>query len=107
MITALRPEQARAKGLPEPTDANQHTGVKDPTQPFNFSFPDLEGKIVSNTDARFRNKVVLINITGSWCPNCHDEAGFSPPCTTSTAIRVWRLSRCHLKRPSSSATRLA
>jgi thiol-disulfide isomerase/thioredoxin len=76
VITALRPEQARAKGLPEPTDANQHTGVKDPTQPFNFSFPDLEGKIVSNTDARFRNKVVLINITGSWCPNCHDEAPF-------------------------------
>jgi thiol-disulfide isomerase/thioredoxin len=76
VITALRPEQARAKGLPEPTDASQHTRVNDPTKPFNFSFPDLNGKIVSNTDARFRNKVLLINITGSWCPNCHDEAPF-------------------------------
>lgn len=76
VITALRPEQARAKGLAEPVDANGHTGVKDPAQPFTFSFPDLNGKIVSNTDARFRNKVVLINITGSWCPNCHDEAPF-------------------------------
>jgi thiol-disulfide isomerase/thioredoxin len=75
-MTAYRPEEARAKGLPEPTDADQHTGVKDPSQPFVFSFPDLNGKIVSNTDARFRNKVVLINITGSWCPNCHDEAPF-------------------------------
>ena len=25
---------------------------------------------------RFRGKVLLINITGSWCPNCHDEAPF-------------------------------
>ena len=32
--------------------------------------------VVSNTDPRFRGKVVLINITGSWCPNCHDEAPF-------------------------------
>jgi hypothetical protein len=54
VITAVRPEQARAKGLAEPTDANQHTGVKDPTKPFTFSFPDLNGKIVSNTDERFR-----------------------------------------------------
>jgi thiol-disulfide isomerase/thioredoxin len=76
VITAVRPEVARARGLAEPTDATQHTGVKDPTQPFKFSFPDLNAKIVSDTDARFRNKVVLINITGSWCPNCHDEAPF-------------------------------
>jgi thiol-disulfide isomerase/thioredoxin len=76
VITALRPEQARAKGLAEPVDANQHTGVKDPSQPFTFSFPDLNGQVVSNSDPRFRNKVVLINITGSWCPNCHDEAPF-------------------------------
>jgi thiol-disulfide isomerase/thioredoxin len=77
-ITAVRPDQARAKGLPAPTDADQHTGVKDPTKPFNFSFPDLNGKIVSNTDERFQGKVVLVNITGSWCPNCHDEDEFLP-----------------------------
>ena len=73
-MTAVRPEEARAKGLPLPTDPTQHTGVKDPSQPFPFSFPDLNGNIVSNTDARFQGKVVLIEITGSWCPNCHDEA---------------------------------
>jgi peroxiredoxin len=59
-----------------PDDPATHTGMKDPTQPFAFSFPDLSGKLVSNTDARFRDKVVLVNITGSWCPNCHDEAPF-------------------------------
>jgi len=24
----------------------------------------------------FRGKVILVNVTGSWCPNCHDEAPF-------------------------------
>jgi thiol-disulfide isomerase/thioredoxin len=76
VMTAVRPEDARAKGLPLPTDPTQHTGVKDPSQPFTFSFPDLNGNIVSNTDARFKGKVVLIEISGSWCPNCHDEAPF-------------------------------
>jgi thiol-disulfide isomerase/thioredoxin len=75
-ITAIRPEVAKAKGLPMPDDPMTHTGMKDPTQPFMFSFPDLSGKMVSNTDTRFRGKVVLIDISGSWCPNCHDEAPF-------------------------------
>lgn len=75
-IVAVRPEVAKAKGLDLPADFNLHTSVNDPTKPFDFSFPDLNGKIVSNTDERFKGKVVLVNITGSWCPNCHDEAPF-------------------------------
>ncbi len=75
-LTATRPDVARAKGLPPPTDPDHHTTVKDASEPFKFSFPDLNGKIVSNTDARFQGKVVLVNVTGSWCPNCHDEAPF-------------------------------
>src|ERR1700728_2588944 len=75
-MTATRPDVARAKGLPPPTDPDHHTTAKDASEPFRFSFPDLSGKIVSNTDARFQGKVVLVNITGSWCPNCHDEAPF-------------------------------
>ncbi len=75
-LTATRPDVARAKGLAPPTDPDHHTTVKDASQPFQFSFPDLNGKIVSNTDARFQGKVVLVNVTGSWCPNCHDEAPF-------------------------------
>jgi len=75
-LTALRAEQATAKGLPQPSDPTRFTSVKDPTEPFRFSFPDLEGKIVSNTDPRFAGKVVIVAIGGSWCPNCHDETPF-------------------------------
>jgi thiol-disulfide isomerase/thioredoxin len=73
---AVRADQAKAKGVPDPTDPDEHTRVRDTNEPFAFSFPDLNGKLVSNSDARFQGKVVIVNITGSWCPNCHDEAPF-------------------------------
>jgi len=75
-LAAMRAEQAKAKGLPQPSDPSRFTSVTDPTEPFRFSFPDLEGKTVSNTDPRFQGKVVIVSISGSWCPNCHDEAPF-------------------------------
>lgn len=75
-LKALRPAQARAQGLPVPSDASLHTGVKDPNERFHFRFPDLSGQIVSDGDARFQGKVVLVNVTGSWCPNCHDESPY-------------------------------
>jgi peroxiredoxin len=75
-LTAVRLTDARIKDAPKPTSPTQFTRVKNPSEPFRFSYPDLNGTVVSNTDERFRNKVVLVSITGSWCPNCHDEAPF-------------------------------
>jgi len=67
---------ARAKTAPEPTDPTRHTRVADPSAKFHFRFPDLDGKIVADTDPRFQGKVVIVSVTGTWCPNCHDEAPF-------------------------------
>jgi thiol-disulfide isomerase/thioredoxin len=75
-LTAYRVEEARAKGVPAPADFANHTTVKDPSEPFRFRFADLDGKVWSNEDARFRGKVVLVNVTGTWCPNCHDEVPY-------------------------------
>ncbi|HUR33593.1 MAG TPA: TlpA disulfide reductase family protein [Vicinamibacterales bacterium] len=74
-LTAFKLTDARAKEA-TPTSPTQFTRMKNPGEPFRFSYPDLDGRLVSNTDARFKGKVVLISITGSWCPNCHDEAPF-------------------------------
>jgi thiol-disulfide isomerase/thioredoxin len=75
-MTAYRPEAARAKGLPEPANYLTHTTVRDPTEVFTYNFPDIHGKLVSNNDPRFKGNVVLAIVTGTWCPNCHDEAKY-------------------------------
>jgi thiol-disulfide isomerase/thioredoxin len=73
---AYRSEVARAKGLPPPDDYFAHTTARDPHEKFTFNFPDADGKLVSNEDSRFKGKVVLAIVTGTWCPNCHDEAQY-------------------------------
>jgi thiol-disulfide isomerase/thioredoxin len=75
-LVAVRAKDAKVKDVPEPTDPSRHSSVKDPTEPFKFSFPDINGKVLSSTDERFRGKVMIVSISGSWCPNCHDEAPF-------------------------------
>ena len=37
---------------------------------------DLDGKPVSINDDRYKNKVVVVQLMGSWCPNCMDETAF-------------------------------
>ena len=44
----------------------------DSSRPFRFRFPDLQGRLVGNDDPRFKGKVVLVDIFGSWCPTCHE-----------------------------------
>jgi thiol-disulfide isomerase/thioredoxin len=74
-LNAVRAEQATALGA-TPDDPRTHTSLRDPSVPLQFSFVDLDGKPVSNTDPRFKGKVVVVDIMGSWCPNCHDEAPY-------------------------------
>ncbi len=42
----------------------------------NFSFPNLDGQQVSLTDEKYKDKVVILQIFGTWCPNCMDETKF-------------------------------
>lgn len=57
-------------------DAYSLTGLKPGLKTIAFSFPDLQGRKVSLTDPRFKNKVVILQIMGSWCPNCMDETNY-------------------------------
>ena len=50
--------------------------VKPGEESMHFTFKNLEGKSVSITDEKFKNKVVVIQLMGSWCPNCMDETAF-------------------------------
>lgn len=55
-------------------DANTLTKAKDETAPISFSFPNAEGKTISLSD--YGKKVKIIQIMGTWCPNCRDETNF-------------------------------
>ena len=41
-----------------------------------FAFKDLKGNVVSINDGKYKNKVVVIQLMGSWCANCLDETKF-------------------------------
>ncbi len=71
--TAKRDEKAI---LP---DAYSITALKDGFDKIDFSFPDLNGKNVSLSDPKFKNKIVLVQFFGSWCPNCMDETAYLVP----------------------------
>jgi len=45
-------------------------------EPVNFSFVNLEGVKISLSDEKYKNKVVIVQIMGSWCPNCMDETAY-------------------------------
>ena len=60
----------------ELADADNLTYMNPGYDKLAFSFPDSSGKIVSLTDEEFKDKVVLVQIMGSWCPNCLDETKF-------------------------------
>lgn len=60
-------------------DAEAMTQVKEDAGRFDFTFRDVDGKAVSLSDERFRGKVVVVSLGGSWCPNCHDETMFLAP----------------------------
>ncbi len=43
---------------------------------FGFHLPDLNGDTLSFPNEDYRNKVVIVQIMGSWCPNCLDETRY-------------------------------
>ncbi|VAW78508.1 putative lipoprotein, partial [hydrothermal vent metagenome] len=48
--------------------------MNEATDKASFAFEDVDGKLIQLSDERFKNKPVLINLFGTWCPNCNDEA---------------------------------
>ena len=83
ILVAYRSEAAA--NLPKPDDFLTHTTVRDADATFTFAFPDIDGKLVTNEDPRFKGKVVLAVVSGTWCPNCHDEAQYLVSSTRNIA----------------------
>ncbi|GAB4334320.1 MAG: hypothetical protein OHK0038_11280 [Flammeovirgaceae bacterium] len=59
--------------------AESLTFLKKGYDKLSFSFPNLEGKKISLDAPQFKDKVVIVQLFGSWCPNCMDETQFLAP----------------------------
>jgi len=70
------PFSAKRNEAFELPDANNLTFLNEGYEKVSFSFPDEAGNMVTLEDARFKNKVVLVQIMGTWCPNCLDESKY-------------------------------
>lgn len=55
------------------------TYLKEGYDKFEFEFKDVDGNLVSSKDKRFEGKAKIIQIFGTWCPNCRDETNFLVP----------------------------
>jgi len=53
--------------------------LKEGLSTISFSFPNLDNVPVSLDDPKYKGKVVIVSILGSWCPNCLDETAFLAP----------------------------
>ena len=84
-------------------DAYKLTYIKDGYTDFNFSFPDINGKTVSLKDDKYKNKVVVVTIGGTWCPNCIDETAFLSPWYTKNKKRGVEIISLQYERQLDSA----
>lgn len=68
--------KAKRNAAFELANANGLTYLKEGYDKLAFEFPDTSGKMVSLNDPEFKGKVTLVQIMGTWCPNCLDETTF-------------------------------
>lgn len=57
-------------------DADSLARARNALDTLDFAFPDLDGNRVTLRDARFQDKVVIVQVMGSWCANCMDETAY-------------------------------
>lgn len=68
--------QAKRNPAIQLRDPNELTQLKAGYQDFDFSFTNPVGKTISLSDPRYENKVKIVQVLGTWCPNCRDETNF-------------------------------
>lgn len=57
-------------------DPHELTYLKEGYDKFSFAFKNTEGKLISSEDHQLKDKVKVIQVMGTWCPNCLDETKF-------------------------------
>jgi thiol-disulfide isomerase/thioredoxin len=69
-FTGKKDEKAE---MPDPASISRY---REENKEFTFRFADADSVIYSSDDSIFKNKVVIVQILGTWCPNCLDESNY-------------------------------
>lgn len=69
-FSGVRDEKAT---MPDPSSISRYM---EEDKKFTFRFADADSVVYSSEDSIFKNKVVIVQILGSWCPNCLDESDY-------------------------------
>lgn len=67
-FTALRDPDAE---LPDPFAQTAWTG---PAGLQSIAFPGLDGRVRNLAEPEFAGRAMILQVFGSWCPNCHDAS---------------------------------
>jgi len=97
-FTAQRDPKA---SLPDPTTQTQ-------VEKIDFSFPTTDGKEIKLSD--YAGRPVIVQIFGSWCPNCIDELAFLAPWyekNKSRGVEIIALSFEYAPTPEAARLHLA
>ena len=71
-----------------------------------FSAIDLQGQYVTFDSTSFQNKVTIVQIFGSWCPNCTDESKFFHELYETHKHENFQIIPVAFEREASQATQL-
>jgi thiol-disulfide isomerase/thioredoxin len=74
--TGYRRWEARRNELATLPLADTLTRIASADSSFQISFPEYRGGNLEYPSASYQNKVVIVQILGTWCPNCMDETIF-------------------------------
>jgi len=74
--TWIQKWRAEKTDNPELSDMKSLTYLKPEYEKLTFAFPNENGDIISLEDEKYQNKVVIVQIFGTWCPNCMDETRY-------------------------------
>lgn len=72
----IEPFTAHLNPQYELTDPNELTALKPGWSTVQFEFPNEHNEMISLADKQFQDKVVVVQLMGSWCPNCLEESRF-------------------------------
>lgn len=78
-VLGFRNIEATKDDKAELPDVKKITYLKDGYDRLDFTFPNEKGEKISLSDDVFKGKVTVVQILGSWCPNCMDESNYLAP----------------------------